>query len=270
MPADVRVREGHLQEALLELQEQVRDDPANVKPRIFLFQLLAVLGEWNRALTQLNVVGEMDAGALAMVEAYREALRCEVLRSEIFAGQRSPMIFGEPEQWIALLTEALRLTAQGRHPESRPLRKMAFDAAPAAAGTIDGTRFEWIADADTRLGPVLEAVVNGKYYWIPFHRIQRIQIDIPSDLRDLVWMPAHFSWANGGEAVGMIPTRYAGSEAHEDNTIRMARKTEWTELGEDMFIGRGQRMLATDAGEHSLMDVRDIQLDIIGEPKGTA
>jgi type VI secretion system protein ImpE len=205
-----------------------------------------------------------------MVEAYREALRCEVLRAEIFAGQRSPMVFGEPEQWVALLTEALRLTSQGQHAQSQPLRKMAFDAAPATSGTIDGTPFEWIADADTRLGPVLEAIVNGKYYWIPFNRIMRIQIDIPSDLRDLVWMPAHFSWANGGEAVGMIPTRYAGSETSEDSKIRLARKTEWMELGEDMFVGLGQRMLATDAGEYSLMDVRDIKLDLIGEPKGTA
>jgi len=270
MPAEVSVREGRIQDALAELQQQVRDDPGNVKPRIFLFQLLAVLGEWNRALTQLSVVGEMDSGALAMVEAYREALKCEVLRAEIFQGQRSPLIFGEPEQWLALLTEALRLTAQGQNTQSESLRKMAFDAAPATAGTIDGNPFEWIADADTRLGPVLEAIVNGKYYWIPFHRIRRIQIDIPTDLRDLVWMPAHLAWANGGEAVGMIPTRYPGSETSEDNQIRMARKTEWTEIGGDMCAGRGQRMISTDAGEYPLMDVRDIQLDIIGEPKGTA
>ncbi len=270
MPADVSVREGRLEQALDELQQQVREDPANVKPRIFLFQLLAVLGDWNRAMTQLNVLGTMDAGALAMTQAYREALKCEVLRGEIFAGQRSPLVFGEPEQWVALLMEALKLTAQGQHGKSQQLRAMAFEAAPSTSGVIDGQPFEWIADADTRLGPVLEAIVNGRYYWIPFHRILKIQIDKPADLRDLVWMPAHFAWANGGETVGMIPTRYPGSEASEDNQIRMGRKTDWAELAEDMHAGLGQRMLATDAGEHSLMDVREVQLNTIGDPRGEA
>lgn len=270
MPADVSVREGHLQEALAELQQQVRDDPANSKHRIFLFQLLAVLGDWNRAMTQLQVAGEMDASALAMAQAYREALKCEVLRGEIFAGERAPLVFGEPEQWIALVMEALKLSARGQHAQARKLRDLAFEAAPTSSGAIDGRRFEWIADADTRLGPILESIVNGRYYWVPFQRILRIQVDQPTDLRDLVWMPAHFSWMNGGEAVGLIPTRYPGSERSEDSQIRMGRRTEWKELAEDMYAGLGQRMLATESGEFSLMDVRDIQLDAIGEPRGTA
>ena len=63
--AEQHLQEGRLQEALAELQNQVRKDPANPKLRTFLFQLLAVLGEWDRALTQLNVAGELDAANLA-------------------------------------------------------------------------------------------------------------------------------------------------------------------------------------------------------------
>jgi type VI secretion system protein ImpE len=270
MYAEQSLREGNILESLDQLQQQVRDDPSNAKLRVFLFQLLAVLGEWNRAMTQLNVVGDMDAGALAMVQMYREALKCEVLRAEIFAGQRSPLIFGEPEEWVAILTQALRLTAEGQHERSGVLRKMAFDAAPTSSGTIDDRPFEWIADGDVRLGPVLEAIVNGRYYWIPFHRISKVQIDQPVDLRDIVWMPAHFSWANGGEAVGLIPTRYAGSETSLDGRIRLARKTEWLERDADTCLGLGQRMLATDAGEYPLMEIRMIALDTVGEPKGSA
>ena len=39
----------------------------------------------------------------------------------------------------------------------------------------EDSAFEWIADADDRLGPVLEAIVNGRYYWVPFERVRRIQ-----------------------------------------------------------------------------------------------
>ena len=48
------------------------------KLRVFLFQLLCVLGQWERALTQLNVAAELDAQALAMAQMYREALQCEM------------------------------------------------------------------------------------------------------------------------------------------------------------------------------------------------
>ncbi len=265
MLAEQKIREGNLEEALVQLQAAVRKDPSNAGYRIFLFQLLAVLGQWERALTQLQVCGELDAGTLAMVQTYREALRCEALRQEVFTGHRSPLLFGDPEQWEALLMEALRLTAQGQPARSQDLRERAFDAAPATSGNIDGQPFQWIADADTRLGPILEAIINGRYYWVPFHHLQQIRIEPPTDLRDLVWMPAYFTLANGGETVGLIPTRYPGSEASADNQIRLARKTDWSEPAADACLGLGQRLLATDAGEYPLMEIRVISLDPTGE-----
>lgn len=200
--AEQSLREGSLEESLTRLQEQVRKDPSNAKYRVFLFQLLAVCGQWDRAFTQLKVAGELDAGTLAMVQTYREALRCEVLRQAIFAGRGTPLVFGNPGRWVALLIEALRLMAEGDGASAKPLREEAFDLAPATSGMIDGQPFEWIADADPRLGPILEAVINGAYYWVPFHLIKVLHIEEPTDLRDLVWIPAEFTWANGGSAVG--------------------------------------------------------------------
>ena len=49
--------------------EQVRSEPANAKLRVFLFQLLCVNGDWDRALSQLNVAGELDAGTPVMIYA---------------------------------------------------------------------------------------------------------------------------------------------------------------------------------------------------------
>lgn len=264
MDAQQSLSEGKLEEALGQLQGAVRSDPSNVKYRVFLFQLLAVMGQWDRALTQLSLVGEMDAGTLAMVQTYREALHCEGLRADVFAGKRSPLVFGKPEQWIAFIFEALKLSANEQYAQSQDLRAQAFDLAPATSGSIgdpDKISFNWIADADSRMGPMLEAIVNGLYYWIPFHRIRTVNIEAPEDLRDMVWMPAHFTWANGGETVGLIPTRYPGSEASEDNQIRTAQKTIWQEPEENVYFGLGQRMLATDVGEYSLMDLRQINLD---------
>ena len=259
--AEQAIREADLERALRELTDHARNHPSDAKARVFLFQLLSVLGQWERANTQLNVAAELDAGTLAMAQMYRTALQCEALRAEVFAGKKAPVIFGEPEEWMALLVESL-LTAGGAGPgaadRAQALRVRAFEAAPATSGTIDGTPFDWIADGDMRLGPVCEAVINGRYCWVPFARLARVQIEPPADLRDVVWMPAHFEFVNGGDAVGVIPTRYPGSEASADSRVRLARKTEWVAVAPDVYHGLGQRILTTDGGEHPLMDVRSI------------
>ena len=259
--AEENVRAGRLDEALADLQGQVRKNPADARLRVFLFQLLVVRGDWDRALTQLKVASDLDATTVAMLKTYQEALRCEVLRADVFAGRRTPLLFGKPAEWMALLVEAMRLTATEKYEEARSLRERAFEGAPAMAGTIDDQPFAWIADADSRLGPLLEAIINGRYYWIPFSRIKELRIEKPQDLRDVVWMPASLSLANGGDVVAFIPTRYPGSETAKDPRLVMARSTEWLERPADTFLGLGQRLWTTDQGEHALMDVRVVRID---------
>ena len=259
--AEQSLRDGDLVQALQQLQEQVRANPGDAKLRIFLFQLLAVLGQWERALTQLEVASNLDVSALAMTQMYREAIRCEVLRAQVFAGRKSPMIFGQPEPWLALLIESLLVAGRGQPVEAEQLRSQAFVQAESVGGTLDGQRFEWIADADSRLGPALEAIINGKYYWVPFANLSEIVIEAPEDLRDVVWMPVHFMFSNGGESVGLIPTRYPGSEAVGDSLLALCRKTIWSEVASDAYHGLGQRVIATDAGDVPLMDVRKIAID---------
>ena len=67
---------------------------------------------------------------------------------------------------------------------------------------------------------MLEAVINGRYYWVPFSRLTKIELEPPEDLRDMVWMPAHLQFENGGESVALIPTRYPGSEAADGRPDR--------------------------------------------------
>jgi type VI secretion system protein ImpE len=170
------------------------------------------------------------------------------------------MIFGQPDQWLALLIESLLAAGHGEQGRSQELRASAFEEAPATPGEIDGQAFSWIADADTRIGPVLEAVINGRYYWVPFARLTKVQLDAPEDLRDFVWTPAHLEFENGGESVALIPTRYAGSAASGDGLLALGRKTIWEEIAPDTHRGLGQRVLTTDAADVPLLEVRTISL----------
>lgn len=259
--AEHALRAGDPRAALARLTEAVRAKPADASLRIFLAQLLCVLGQWERAHTQLNVVADLDKLAIPMRETVGHAIRCELMRAQVFAGKRTPMVFGQPDQWLALLIESLLRKGQGEEALSQDLAARAFDAAPAAGGRIDGTPFEWLMDADSRLGPVLEACVNGHYYWVPFARLAKLTLEAPEDLRDCVWTPAQLMFTNGGETVALVPTRYPGSQDSPDGLINLARKTEWTPIGEERFAGLGQRVLATDAGEYDLLTVRSVEFD---------
>jgi type VI secretion system protein ImpE len=264
--AEESLRSGDPAAALARLQEQVRSRPEDAKLRVFLFQLLCVLGQWDRALNQLKVASDLDASALAMAQMYGGAVQCETIRRDVFAGRKSPMIFGEPDQWLALLIESLLVAGRGDAARSQELRLQAFEQAEASPGELDGQPFTWIADADSRLGPVLEAIINGRYYWVPLSRLSRLTMEAPEDLRDMVWMPAHLQFANGGEMVALIPTRYAGSESSADGLVALARKTTWEEIAADMHRGLGQRILTTDVGDTPLLEVRSLVVRSDGAP----
>jgi type VI secretion system protein ImpE len=244
--------------ALSQLTDEIRQKPSDFKKRVYLVQLLCVLGQWSRALNQLTVAAELDALAIPMKQVYSDAIQGEGLRVEVFSGKRSPMLFGQPDEWIALLIESLMQGGQGASALSESLRSRAFENAPTRSGTINGEPFDWLCDGDMRLGPVMEAYVNGRYYWIPFDRLSKVKIEAPEDLRDAVWTPAHLTFVNGGETLALIPTRYPGSEASDDGLIQLAKKTEWLELRPEVFVGMGQRSLSSDKGEYALMDVREI------------
>lgn len=256
------LKEGRLDEALQALTVQVRSHPADARRRVFMFQLLSLLGQWQRAQNQLKVAGELDPLNALMVGAYDVALAGELVRAEVLAGQRAPVIIGEPAQWLALLLQAFKLHAEGHYGQAAGLREQAFEQAPAVSGSIDGNPFEWIGDADPRFGPCLEIITKGGYAWVPFARIRELVFEAPSDLRDKVWAPVQITWANGGQAVGFVPCRYPSAQGSSDGDIVLARKTDWVELADGLQVGEGQRMLATDAGDYPLLDVRSITFNV--------
>ncbi len=258
MTAQECIAAGQPDQALIELQGEIRTRPEDPKLRIFLFQLHCVLGNWSKALLQLQVIAGIDPDTMMLAQIFQPVINCEALRRGVFDGKLTPLIFGEPLEWVGLLVKAAEHVARGEAAAAAELRDRAFEAAPATGGTLDGKPFAWLADADSRLGPVLELIMEGKYYWVPFCRIRRIAMQPPADLRDLVWVPAQLVWTNGGEAAGHIPARYAGTEAAADGPLRLTRKTEWRELAGGTFTGLGQRVLATDEGEHPLLQCRVI------------
>jgi type VI secretion system protein ImpE len=184
----------------------------------------------------------------------------------VFDGKKSPMVLGQPDEWLALLIESRLRAGLGEMAQSEELRLRAFEQAPTSSGSLDGKPFEWIADADSRLGPVMEAIINGRYYWVPFSRVRTVTLEAPEDLRDLVWMPAQLQFENGGESLALIPARYPGSQGAGDGSLALSRKTTWEPIAEDAYRGLGQRIIATDTGETPFLEIRALAINQEGEP----
>lgn len=248
--------DGSLADAMAAVTARCRAAPTDASARMQLFRLLCVNGQWVRAEAALEVAGKLDAALGYTVLAHRAALACERFRHEVFAGTRAPLFAGEPDVGTAMLVQALASPA----PQAARLRAEAFEAIDAVPGALNGERFEWWADGDSRLGPVIETYLDGKYFWVPCARIERVVIEAPDDVLDLVWCRAQITLRGGADQAVLIPTRYPGSEAAAD-PARLARLTEWTELADSQYAGLGQRTWTTDGGDVALLDARLLTFD---------
>ena len=259
MDTSEALKAGRLDEALAAAKDAVRKAPSEAAHRSVLFQLYCVQGNWEGAQTQLQLVGDLDVESTMWLGVCEKLLACEADRREVFAGKKAPTLFGKPPEWVGGMVEAFRLGLNGEWEAALASQAQALEAAPATPANLNDQEVEWIADADSRLGPLLEAYIEGKYYWIPFEHIRELTLRPRTHLMDSVWAPADFEWLNEGKASGYIPMRYPGSEKSEDPKIQLARKTEWSEKAENFYLGSGHRVLAANTADFDLAEIRTIR-----------
>jgi type VI secretion system protein ImpE len=255
------IRTDRVAEEISAVQARLRAAPDDGKARETLFHLYCLTGQWDRARVQLRALADHNKGAKKLGPLYETLLQAEQQRQLVLAGKAKPTIFGEPEEWVAWQVRVLELLARNEGQSAMEFRDKAWNAAPDSPGAINGEAFDWIADADARLGPVLEVIVDGLYYWVPFIRIQSITLEEPKTLGDLVWARAVFQWRGGVGANGHIPVRYNGSEIASDGDIQFAKKTEWSERPDGWSFGAGQRLFITSQPdkEYPILGVKKIE-----------
>lgn len=273
--------------AVQALKQQVRDCPQDAKLRLFLFQLLCIVGQFESALAQLRLLQTLDPQQQPLVHSYQWLIGEEAVRVAVLSGQRLPHIVdasGLPLPWEAALAAwpqlqwladwhaALRYQARGDWAGAQRLREQALQQVPDVKGQINGVPFSWILDSDSSLGPIIEAYINGHYAWIPLIHLRSIHLQAPTDLRDLVWYPAAFQWRSSTQAeqVGFIPCRYpdtvpwcmqqlndpACSDPSQMGRLLLARATCWQQPLADHCSGLGQRVWMSDQDDYALMDIR--------------
>lgn len=234
MKAQSLFEAGKLDEAIQSLGVELRDNPTDVRRRIFLFELLSLAGEYDRAEKHLDVVAQAshEAGMGALL--YHSALHAARTRRDMFRDGDFPKSPGEPQ---------------------------------LVPGTLNGTPFETLQDADPRIGARIEIFAAGQYTWIPFEHVASITMEPPKRLRDLIWAPARvvpgpkFRELELGEV--LVPALTPFAYEHEDPEIRMGRATDWEPLdGDAGFAPVGQKLFMVDGKPVPLLDVRHLEFHV--------
>jgi type VI secretion system protein ImpE len=206
------------------------------------------------------------------------ALAAERHRTEFWNGGRAPAVIAGEAPWVAGLIAAAAMPPD-KAAQAAQLRESARQAAPALQGTlncvdrsdsraaraVDGEptqsiEFAWLCDGDVRIGAVLELLTPSGYAWLPLPTVRRLKFSRPQHLVDLLWAPAEIVLHDGRGLNGLVPVRYPGALDTLEDDAALGRRTDWLPLpGEEQYAGTGQRTLISEAGDHSLLDIRLVE-----------
>jgi protein involved in temperature-dependent protein secretion len=255
--ADECLKSGDLKGARAALVEALRAQPNDPRTRIFFFQLLAILGEWDKAETQVRALAQVTPDAQMLATVYGLAIAAERERAKVLAGEAPCYVHMESE-WLGDLAKAFEAYAQGDGAAGDAAREQAFAKVPQSTGTFNGRAFSLIADCDGRFGPSFEAIMSGRWGLIGFDQVAEMKSEGPIDLRDLVWLPVEISFRSGYSAAALLPVRYPGTEAVGDDAMRLAHSTEWRD-GVCGQVGIGQHLwFVEDGTELDILSLRRI------------
>jgi len=240
------------------IESHIRAQPTFSAHRWALFQWLCVTGDWARAVIQLQTWAKLEPQQTQAAQVYRDLVRAERWRQKVVAGFERPGFVLEPAPWVMELAFALRLAGDGLRGHADEAREKALDAAPLIAAHTPRGAASWIADSDSRFGPVCEVMTAGHYRWVPFADLAAWRMAPPANLIDLVWASCVLTLTDGSTVHGFMPARYPGSEAATD-ALRLGRETAWHEAGRTAVIAHGQKTWTTDRGDFGLFELAHAQ-----------
>lgn len=263
-----------LDAALKRASEDVRDHPTNTASRWLLFELLCIEGNWDRSLKQLQTWATLSPDSDGVAQTMRGLIQSEHQRDKVFAGTQQPVPVIDLTPWMHNLVKAMAHNVHGHIEQADEARAKALDMAPDVSGGGNLGAFAWIADSDTRLGPVCEVVAQGNYRWLGFNDMRSITIAPPERLLDLVWASAQIVLFDGTPLRAFVPARYPltlppGVTAISDGH-RLGRETTWTDVGETGVFATGQKTWSSDQGDWSFLELRECSFTLAGDASKAA
>ena len=258
------LQDQSLEQALAHIENLIRQNPSNVAHRMALFQILLITGAWERALKQLQTCVKLQPDLAAIATTYGDLIRAEHQRENVFLGKSQAHFYSDPPIWLSEMAQALQHQNQNEYELADQCRSEALSKAPDTPCTLhhaeETTTLPWITDMDTRIGPVMEVMLHGRYFWIPLSDIKSIQFAPLTDLRDLVWIMAEIEFKNAEPIHAFIPTRYPFTHLSEQSN-QLVKTTQWQHISNTCFAGLGQRSWMSEQTEHPILQCKRIDFN---------
>jgi type VI secretion system protein ImpE len=248
-------REGNLADALTAANAAVRKTPTDIGARVLLAELLVFGGNIERADVVLDACADLDPTAALVVAEFRQLLRGETARRQLFSEGRVPEFLGEPTAAQRLSLAAVVALRNGDTHEAGKRAAEAEEARVHPNGIAGGGAFDDMRDADDLLASCFEVITTtGKYFWIPPQRVVLIEFHPMKRPRDLYWRRASMQVADGPDGDVYLPMIYPpvpSAAAGLTDALRLGRATDWSQAGEDGPM-RGVGAVTLLVGEETL------------------
>ncbi|MBS0986206.1 type VI secretion system accessory protein TagJ [Acetobacter thailandicus] len=259
-------RSGNPEHAVELATAAVRATPTQSQARFRLFEMLLFSNQFERADNVLDALQKLDTKAALYIAECRQLLRAEVSRQSYWSsGQKPEFLQGcEPAQALCLraLTE---LHAQDNVAAATTLEE-AENIRPHAPGETNKAEFSDFRDTDDLCAGALEVLTTtGRYFQVPFSRVESASFLPVKCHRDLYWRGCHLNITNGPDGIVYIPAIYGATATlaehlPERGKLLTGQMTEWTDG--DVTRGIGQRLfLAGDEGL-TLYDIGELTFKI--------
>ncbi len=258
MDASQLFKSGNLPAAIDAQIAVVKANPLDQGARLFLFELLAFSGEFDRAQRQIDAIQYDEPEIVLAVADYRQVVEAERLRRLVFGKKAQPELLAPPPEHVRLRLLALMKLADGAADEAADLLQQANSQIPALTGSLNGKPFDGLRDGDDCLGSILEAHSKGRYFWVPLEQVQTITMNPPRFPRDLLWIPTHLEMKEGDEGSVFLPALYPGTDHESDPQLKLGRLTDWR--GETAVRGVGLKTFFVGTDESSILDWRKLEL----------
>src|SRR5262245_35471792 len=191
-------REGKLADAIAAANVAVRKTPTDIGARVLLAELLLFAGNVDRVDVVLDACTDLDPTAVLMVAEFRQLLRGETARRQLFSEGRVPEFLGEPSEAQRLSLAALVALRGGDVATAGRLAGQAEEARVHPSGSAAEGPFDDMRDADDLLATCFEVITTtGKYFWISPERVATLECQPMKRPRDLFWRRATMNVSGG-------------------------------------------------------------------------
>ncbi len=255
-------KQGKLTEAVAAATQAVKAAPGDLGSRMLLAEMLLFAGNLERADVILDAAGQLDPSAAMVVAEFRQLLRAETARRQLYRDGRLPEYLGQPEPTEQASLAALVAQRAGDMAEAITKLDEAETSRPRAPGVSGGVAFDDFRDAsDFHAGFIETLTTTGKYYWVPVSRIASMIFHPPKRPRDLVWRRCSMVVHDGPDGDVYLPVTYFAEPDETDDAHRLGRETSWRETPGEPVRGFGQRLFLIGEDAVGMMDLESIEFN---------